>query len=84
MSLQHLHPVFPIVKLTLVTPDPIPGHTSEPPPPPLLVKGNEEYEVEEILDSRMCYNRLEYLIKWKGYNAGHNSWAVYHDVHAPV
>ena len=60
-----------------------PGHASEPPPPPpLLVEGNEEYEVEEILDSRMHYNRLEYLIKWKGYNAGHNSWAVYRDVHA--
>ena len=83
LSLQRLHPVFPIVKLTLVAPDPIPGHTSEPPPPPLLVEGNEEYEVEEILDSQMRYNRLEYLIKWKGYNAGHNSWAVYRDVHAP-
>ena len=83
MSLQRLHLVFPIVKLTLVAPDPILGHALEPPQPLLLVEGNEEYKVEGILDSRMHYNRLEYLIKWKGYNAGHNSWAIYRDVHAP-
>jgi hypothetical protein len=31
-----------------------------PPPPTTLVDGEEEYEVEVILDSRMCYNHLEY------------------------
>jgi hypothetical protein len=27
-----------------------------PPPPTTLVDGEEEYEVEAILDSQMCYN----------------------------
>ncbi|KAG5718770.1 hypothetical protein E4T56_gene2724 [Termitomyces sp. T112] len=33
--------------------DPIPGHHPKPPPPPVLVNDEEEYEVEEILDSRV-------------------------------
>jgi hypothetical protein len=43
-SLLRLHPVFPIVKLTLATPDPIIGRRSEPPPPPVLVEGKEEHK----------------------------------------
>jgi hypothetical protein len=53
-----------------------------PPPPPTLIDGEEEYEVEEILDNRMCYNRLEYLVKWKGYDESHNQWEVHSQVHA--
>jgi hypothetical protein len=34
-----------------------------PPPPTTLIDGEEEYEVEAILDIQMCYNRLEYLVK---------------------
>ena len=82
-DLNRLHPVFPVVKLTLATPDPIPGRRSKPPPPPVLVDGNEEFEVEEVLDSRFRYRRLEYLVKWKGYDAGNNSWIVHDAVHAP-
>src|SRR3981189_3532142 len=48
-SLSQLHPVFPIVKLTLATPDPIIGRRSRP-PPPVLVEGEEEHKVEAILD----------------------------------
>jgi hypothetical protein len=29
----------------------------------------------------MRYNCLEYLIKWKGYDTGHNSWEVHRQVH---
>jgi hypothetical protein len=62
---RRLHPVFPMVKLSVALPDPIPGRRPAPPPPPTLVDGEDEYEVEAILDSRMRYNRLEYLVKWK-------------------
>jgi len=35
----------------------------KPPPPPELIEGEEEYLVKEILDSRMFYGRLWFLIK---------------------
>jgi hypothetical protein len=48
---RRLHPVFPTVKLYPAPPDPIIGRRPAPPPPTTLVDGEEEYEVEAILDS---------------------------------
>jgi hypothetical protein len=73
--------MFLVVKLAIIHPDPIPGRHPAPPPPTTLVDGKEEYEVEAILDSQMCYNRLEYLLKFKGYES-HNQWEVHSHVHA--
>jgi hypothetical protein len=70
-----------MVKLLPAADDPIPGRRAKPPPPPVLVEGNEEFEVEKILNSRICWHCLEYLVKWKGYNSGHNSRAVHYNVH---
>src|SRR3979490_2749808 len=33
-----------------------------------------EYEVEEVLDSRMRRGVLQYLVKWMGYPREENSW----------
>ena len=46
--------------------------------PAELVEGEEEVEVEKILDSRPTRNRrgIEYLIKWKGYPDSENEWIV--------
>jgi hypothetical protein len=79
---RRLHPVFPMVKLSPAPPDPILGRRPAPPPPTTLVDGEEEYEVEAILDSRMRYHRLEYLLKFKGYDESHNQWEVHTQVHA--
>jgi hypothetical protein len=32
----------------------------------------------------MCYNRLEYLLKFKGYDKSHNQWEVHTHVHAKL
>ena len=38
-------------------------------PPPDLIKGEEEFEVEKVLDAQYFRrgHALLYLIKWKGY-----------------
>ena len=62
-----LHPVFHVSLLEHAASDPFPGQVS-PPPPAVLVDGEEEWEVESVLDSRTHYRRLQYLVKWKGYD----------------
>ena len=56
-----------------------------PEPPLEMIEGGEEYEVEEILDSRRKgrTRNLEYLVKWKGWSSAHNSWEPKKNVHAP-
>ena len=63
-----IHPVFHISLLEHAINDPFPGQIA-PPPPAVIVDGEEEWEVETIFDSRLHYNRLQYLVKWKGYDA---------------
>lgn len=65
---RKIHPVFHVSKLEPCTTDPLPGRIP-PPAPPVIVEGEEEWEVDEILDSRLRYGRLQYLVKWKGYDA---------------
>jgi hypothetical protein len=67
------HPVFHIDRLSRWGGNEV--HGRDPPPPePIVIKDDLEYEVEAIYDSRKYRNQLQYLVKWKGYDAGHNSW----------
>jgi hypothetical protein len=68
-----IHPIFHINLLYPHEPDPIEGRTPEP-PPPIQVAGEEEYEVEDIIDARLWRNQKQYLIKWKDYPESENSW----------
>jgi Chromo (CHRromatin Organisation MOdifier) domain len=54
-------------------------------PPPELIEGHEEYEVEQIIDSRRWgrAQKLQYLLRWKGYSCAHDSWQDATKVHAP-
>src|SRR5712671_4329924 len=53
-------------------------------PPPNLIDGEEEYEVEAVLNHRMFGRRrqVQYLIKWKGYPHSDNTWEPSENVHA--
>ena len=53
-------------------------------PPPNLIDGEEEYEVEQILDARRHGRgrKVQYLIKWKGYPDSDNQWVDWNDLHA--
>ena len=54
-------------------------------PPPELIDGEEEYEVEEIVNHHIKgqNKKLQYLVKWKGYQSSKNSWVNESDLHAP-
>jgi hypothetical protein len=70
---MHQHPVFHVDRLSPWHGNEINGH-SPPPPEPIQIDNELEYEVENILDSRKYRNQYQYLVKWKGYDSGHNSW----------
>ena len=40
----------------------------------------EFYEVEKILNERTNGNKLEYLVKWKGYDESQNSWEPFENL----
>jgi len=80
-SMSRLHPVFNVVKLSLAPPDPIPGRRTSLPPLPEIVDGEEEWVVEDILDSWMVNQKLHYLVKWEGFGVEHNSWEPWDNVH---
>ncbi|CEL52814.1 hypothetical protein RSOLAG1IB_11159 [Rhizoctonia solani AG-1 IB] len=44
------------------------------PPPPITVDGEEEYEVEGIMDSKEEKGKWFYLVKWKGYGPKESTW----------
>ena len=50
-SLQSVHPVFHISMLEPATLNTIPNRT-QPPPPPVAIEGEPEYEISAILDSK--------------------------------
>jgi len=68
-QLRAVHPVFHVSQLEPATPNTIPNRV-QPPPPPIEVDGDIEYEVSEILDSKIDKRRkcqLLYLVRWTGY-----------------
>ena len=74
-TMRHIHNVFHVSLLEPYKPSSLPPHSLPPPLPPLYVKDDHEYfEIEDILDSCRIGNRIQYLIKWKGYPDSDNSW----------
>jgi len=72
-GMRQLHPVFNIVKLSAAPEDPILERKPQAPLPPIVVDREEEWEVEEILNSHWHRRRFQFLVKWKGFSREHNS-----------
>ncbi|CAI7817842.1 unnamed protein product [Closterium sp. NIES-53] len=52
-----------------------------PPPPPVLVQDEPEYEVEHVLAHwRRGGKTLDFLLRWKGYDPTEDSWVVEADM----
>ena len=51
-SMRVVHPVFHVLQLELATPNVIPNCV-QPPPPPIEVNDEPEYEITKILDSKL-------------------------------
>ena len=83
IAMSRIHPVFNVVKLKPAPEDPIVGRRRRSPPEPVIVDGEQEYEVDEILDSRLRNTKLQFLVSWKGYGREENSWVSEQDLHAP-
>ena len=80
LSFMKINPVFHVDCLS-------PWHETgiKPPPQPELIQieGQEEWEIDEILDSRYYRRQFQYLIKWKNYR-GDPSWEPWKNLeHAP-
>ena len=54
-------------KLQKAADNPLPGQVQEP-PEPVEINDDEEWEVEQILDSCIHQKKLQYWVKWLGFD----------------
>jgi len=62
-----IHNTFHISLLEHYQDNRLPSQIKEP-PPPIQIEGEDEYELDEIIDSRLHYKKLQYRTKWKDYS----------------
>ena len=68
--------IHPVIHITLLSPykeNDIHG-TNYATPPPDLIEGEHEYEVEAIISHRKQGRGHAFLVKWKGFPTGENTW----------
>jgi hypothetical protein len=84
-GMESIHPVFHTSLLRPDPNDPLQGQYT-PPQPPVLIESedpdnegtHEEWEIDEIVDSRYSYGFLEYKVKWKGHPMERRKWYKAH------
>ena len=73
-----VHPIFHVSQLKLYQKPEDQTRTYQKPDPMMTATGQEEYEVEEVVNhrKRRCgkKTKIEYLIFWKGYPAHEMTW----------
>jgi len=66
-----IHNTFHISHLEPYQDNRFPSQIKEP-PPHIQIQGEAECELDEISNSRLHYNPLQYRAKWKGYSPEHD------------
>jgi len=64
-----IHNTCHISLLDLYQANRFPSQINEP-PLPIQIEGEDEYKIDEIIESRLHYGKLQYRAKWKGYSPG--------------
>jgi hypothetical protein len=70
-----VHPVFHISLLEPYTVNPFVGRVQEA-PPPMEVEGEQEWEVKEVLDSKIVRGKLLYYVDWEGFGPQDRTWEL--------
>ncbi|KAI5115395.1 hypothetical protein M0805_009352 [Coniferiporia weirii] len=70
----HIHPVFHSGLLIPYKEKDYLGKETMDHPEPELIKGDLEYEVEKILNTKKKQQQIKYPIKWKGYGPEDNTY----------
>ena len=65
---KHVHPVFNVILLKPAVPLAFPSQAHCPPPAPIIVDDEAEYELEEIRDAHIHHRKLQFLVKWVRYS----------------
>src|SRR5260370_37625700 len=81
---KNIHPIISVSSICPYIPDEIVEHPQPLQPGPIMVDDQEEYEVEEILDSRFRWGKLWYLVKFVAWSHSDNMWLPHTEVHAPA
>ena len=75
---MRVHPVFHVCMLLPISSLPDIPHRISNPPPSVEIEGQEEFTVEQILDSRYYRGKVQYLVSWKGYpDPSDQTWEPY-------
>jgi len=68
----HIHPVVNVSKLQMYKPQVEGQQVAKP--APVIVEGEEEFEIEKILNRRRIQGKDKFLVCWKGYTAEADTW----------